>query len=68
MKKVYTQTKEIEICGNYDVIVVGGGAAGCAAALTAGRLGAEVLLCERYGFLAAQPLPRAWVTFCLPMV
>mgnify|MGYP002588474885 FL=1 len=51
MKKVYTQTKEIEICGNYDVIVVGGGAAGCAAALTAGRLGAEVLLCERYGFL-----------------
>jgi hypothetical protein len=51
MKKVYTQTKEIEICGNYDIIVVGGGAAGCAAALTAGRLGAEVLLCERYGFL-----------------
>lgn len=51
MTKVYTQTKEIEICGNYDVIVVGGGAAGCAAALTAGRLGAKVLLCERYGFL-----------------
>ncbi len=36
---------------SYDCIVVGGGPGGCAAAIAAGRLGAEVLLMERYGFL-----------------
>ncbi|NYU07552.1 FAD-dependent oxidoreductase, partial len=34
-----------------DVLVVGGGAAGTAAAMAAAREGAEVLLVERYGFL-----------------
>jgi hypothetical protein len=36
---------------NCDVLVVGGGAAGIAAATAAGRAGAHVLLLERYGFL-----------------
>lgn len=35
----------------YDVVVVGGGSAGCAAAIAAARLGVSVLLLERYGFL-----------------
>jgi len=35
----------------YQVIVAGGGPGGCAAAVAAGRLGAKVLLVERYGFL-----------------
>ena len=35
----------------HDVLVVGGGNAGCAAALAAARSGADVLLVERYGFL-----------------
>jgi NADPH-dependent 2,4-dienoyl-CoA reductase/sulfur reductase-like enzyme len=34
-----------------DVLVVGGGAAGVAAASAAGRAGARVVLLERYGFL-----------------
>jgi len=34
-----------------DVLVVGGGAAGIAAAVAAGRAGAKVILLERYGFL-----------------
>ena len=34
-----------------DVLVVGGGSAGCAAAVTAGRLGARTLLIESGGFL-----------------
>jgi len=36
---------------SYDVLVAGGGPAGAAAAITAGRLGAKTLLVERYGFL-----------------
>ena len=35
----------------YQVLVAGGGPGGCAAAVAAGRLGARVLLIERYGFL-----------------
>jgi hypothetical protein len=34
-----------------DVLVIGGGSAGATAAVTAARLGASVLLVERYGFL-----------------
>jgi hypothetical protein len=34
-----------------DVLVIGGGAAGVAAATAAGRAGAQVVLLERYGFL-----------------
>ena len=32
---------------NYDLIVVGGGTAGCAAAYTAGKLGLKTLLIEK---------------------
>ena len=35
----------------HDVVVVGGGTAGCVAAIAAARNGASVLLVERYGFL-----------------
>lgn len=36
---------------NYDIIVFGGGAAGCAAAYTAGKLGFKTLLLEKQGVL-----------------
>lgn len=36
---------------DYDVIVVGGGPGGIASAVAAARVGADVLLIERYGFL-----------------
>ncbi len=35
----------------YDVVVVGGGSAGCSAAIAAARHGRQVALIERYGFL-----------------
>jgi hypothetical protein len=50
----------------YDVLVVGGGNAGCAAALAAARTGARVLLVERYGFLggtATAAMVGPWMTF-----
>src|SRR5579863_3351367 len=49
-----------------DVLVVGGGNAGCAAALAAARHGARTLLVERYGFLggtATAAMVGPWMTF-----
>ena len=39
------------VYGSCDVLVVGGGPAGSAAAVAAGRLGADIVLVERYGHL-----------------
>ena len=50
----------------YDVLVVGGGNAGCAAALAAARTGARTMLVERYGFLggtATASMVGPWMTF-----
>jgi hypothetical protein len=52
--------------GTYDVLVIGGGNAGCAAALAAARHGARTLLIERYGFLggtATAAMVGPWMTF-----
>ncbi|TMJ64938.1 MAG: FAD-dependent oxidoreductase, partial [Alphaproteobacteria bacterium] len=43
--------REIPVFAETDVLVVGGGPAGTAAAIAAGRLGADVLLVERYNHL-----------------
>ncbi|MDM0027534.1 FAD-dependent oxidoreductase [Variovorax saccharolyticus] len=43
--------RTLPVFGDYDVVVVGGGPAGIAAAVTASRHGARTLLVERYGFL-----------------
>lgn len=49
----------MSISTDYDVIVVGGGMAGCAAAVGSARRGARTLLMERYGFLGG------WATAAL---
>jgi hypothetical protein len=43
--------RELPVHAETDVLVVGGGPSGCAAATAAARLGADVLLVERYGHL-----------------
>jgi FAD-dependent oxidoreductase family protein len=50
-RSVYEPPRETAVHAQCDVLVVGGGPAGCAAALAARRLGAEVLLVERYNHL-----------------
>ncbi|WP_088832155.1 FAD-dependent oxidoreductase [Paenibacillus tyrfis] len=49
-----------------DVVVVGGGPAGIAAAIAAGRQGASTVLIERYGFLGGMSTAASvypWMTF-----
>jgi hypothetical protein len=43
--------REIPVLGEYDVVVCGGGPAGCAAAIAAARHGAKTLLVEKDGYL-----------------
>lgn len=49
---------------NYDVVVVGGGAAGVAAAIGARRRGARTLLVERYGFLGGEAASANVLSYC----
>ncbi len=52
--------------GAFDILVIGGGNAGCTAAIAAARLGARVCLVERYGFLggtATAALVAPWMTY-----
>ena len=49
---------------NYDVVVVGGGAAGLAAAVAAGSAGARTALIERYGFLGGMATAGMVSTIC----
>ena len=49
--KIYQPAREIPVFHKTDVVVVGGGPAGFAAAVAAARNGAKVALVERYGSL-----------------
>ena len=44
----------MQVKGTYDVVVVGGGTSGVAAAISAARTGANTLLIERVGALGGQ--------------
>ena len=50
-KTVSEPARQIEVADVTDVVVVGGGPAGVAAAIAAGRSGAKTVLVERYGHL-----------------
>jgi len=47
-----------------DVVIVGGGPAGIAAAVAAARGGARTLLVERYGFLGGMGTAALVTNFC----
>jgi hypothetical protein len=56
--------RETPVIGEYDVVVLGGGPAGIAAAAAAGQHGRRVLLIERYGFLGGMGTAAGVTNFC----
>lgn len=57
-------SRETPIHGEYDVVVLGGGPAGIAAAVAAARIGCSTLLVERYGFLGGMGTAAGVTNFC----
>jgi hypothetical protein len=56
--------RQTPIYGDYDVVVVGGGPAGMAAAIAAGRAGRSTICIERYGFCGGAGTAAGLSTFC----
>lgn len=62
--KLVEPAREIPVLGDYDVVVLGGGPAGLAAAAAAGKNGAKVFLAEHYGFLGGMGTAGGVTNFC----
>lgn len=63
-RTVIEERREIPVIGEYEVVVIGGGPAGIAAAMAAGRTGRSTVLVERYGFLGGAGTAAGLSTFC----
>ncbi|MEI8315523.1 MAG: FAD-dependent oxidoreductase [Verrucomicrobiota bacterium] len=63
-KTVRLPAQEVPVIATPDVCVIGGGAAGLAAAVAAGRLGLKVLLVERHGFCGGATVAGLSGTIC----
>ena len=56
--------RDTPVLGHYDVVVLGGGPAGIAAASAAARCGSRTLLVESYGFLGGMGTAAGVTNFC----
>ena len=63
-KSIEEPARKIPLYGEYEVIVLGGGPAGIAAAVAAARAGRRTLLIERYGFLGGMGTAAGVTNFC----
>jgi hypothetical protein len=57
-------SRETPVYGDYEVVIVGGGPAGLAAAIAAGRSGRSTIVIERYGFCGGAGTAAGLSTFC----
>jgi len=56
--------RDLPVRGEYDVVVLGGGPAGIAAAASAAAQGRKTLMVERYGFLGGMGTAAGVTGFC----
>jgi hypothetical protein len=56
--------RRVEVLGEYEVVVLGGGPAGIAAAVAAAQAGRTTILIERYGFLGGMGTAAGVTNFC----
>jgi hypothetical protein len=63
-KTIEEPARKIPLYGEYEVVVLGGGPAGIAAAVAAARAGRRTLLIERYGFLGGMGTAAGVTNFC----
>ena len=61
---VREEARETPVLGEYEVVVLGGGPAGIAAAAASGRAGRSTILVERYGFLGGAGTAAGLANFC----
>ena len=64
LKTISEPARQIPLYGEYEVVVLGGGPAGIAAAVAASRAGRRTLLIERYGFLGGMGTAAGVTNFC----
>jgi hypothetical protein len=60
----YSPDVDLPVCASVDVLVVGAGAAGVAAATVAGEAGLSVALVEKYGFAGGAAVAGMSATIC----
>lgn len=63
-RSVNEPARHTPVIGEYEVVVLGGGPAGMAAAVSAARSGRKTLLVERYGFLGGMGTAAGVTNFC----
>jgi hypothetical protein len=61
---ILEEARRTPVLGEYEVVVLGGGPAGIAAAAAAGRAGRKTILVERYGFLGGAGTAAGLANFC----
>src|SRR5215218_10217299 len=63
-KAIREPSRETPVYGEFDVVVLGGGPAGIAAAVAAAQNGRKTILAERYGFLGGMGTAAGVTNFC----
>jgi hypothetical protein len=61
---ILEEARRTPVLGEYEVVVLGGGPAGIAAAAASGRAGRTTILVERYGFLGGAGTAAGLANFC----